>query len=133
MKLQRVLEEKPKERLLHQVLTEIENRWSSKQRKTQEGKEDGSPPFTPSASANVLLMVKDERALQSIRSFLSDGGGKHAVTKSYLHYLDSVVEKVKPVLRPGPMLHDYRCFVLSCLTLRIFNNPGATDDTSGGT
>mmetsp|Transcript_22331 Transcript_22331/g.54087 ORF Transcript_22331/g.54087 Transcript_22331/m.54087 type:complete len:1112 (+) Transcript_22331:42-3377(+) len=101
VKLQRVLEEKPKERLLHQVLTEIENRWSSKQRKTQEGKEDGSPPFTPSASANVLLMVKDERALQSIRSFLSGGGGKHAVTKSYLHYLDSVVEKVQPTIRPG--------------------------------
>jgi len=92
-KLKTVLEDKPKERLLHQVLTEIENRWNAKQEKAQKG----SIP----SSANVLVMVKDERALQSVHSYLSSGSGKRASSLSFLKHLDQVVQKSKTVLRPG--------------------------------
>ena len=98
MKLKQVLEEKPKEVLLHQTLTEIERRWEARVRKAREGKEDGASP-APS-SANVLLMIKDEHALRSIHSYLSVGG-KRAISHSFLNYLDTVVEKVKPMLRHG--------------------------------
>ncbi|KAL7537241.1 hypothetical protein ACHAXR_007684, partial [Thalassiosira sp. AJA248-18] len=98
IKLKQVLEEKPKEILLHQVLTEIENRWSAKLQKGQEGKDDGSPV---ASSANVLLMVKDERSLRSVHSYLSNGGGKRAMALNFLNYLEQVHEKVKPMMRPG--------------------------------
>lgn len=104
VKLKQELEEKPKERLLHQVLTEVENRWSAKQRKSREGQEDSSSHVTP--SANVLLMVKDERAQQSVSEYLRDGGGKRALSQNFLKYLDQVHEKVKPMLRPGGLTID---------------------------
>ena len=98
-RLKHVFEDKPKEILLHQVLTEIENRWKSKE---QEGKNDGdeSSPAIPS-SANVLLVVKDERALRSVHSYLSNPGGKGEMKLGFLNYLQQVREKVKPMLRPG--------------------------------
>mmetsp|Transcript_5998 Transcript_5998/g.10525 ORF Transcript_5998/g.10525 Transcript_5998/m.10525 type:complete len:666 (-) Transcript_5998:26-2023(-) len=104
VKLKQELEEKPKEVLLHQVLTEVDNRWNAKVRKAQEGKEDGSFPVT--SSANVLLMVKDERTLRSVHSYLSHGGGKRALSHNFLNYLEQVVEKVKPMLRPGGLDQD---------------------------
>lgn len=100
--LKKVLEEKPKEKLLHQVLTEIENRWNSRKVKALERKEE------PMASANVLLMVKDERALQSVSSYLSGGGGQHGVLKSFLGYLDQVQEKVS-LLTHFPFIQLLHC------------------------
>ncbi|KAL7553468.1 hypothetical protein ACHAWF_016750, partial [Thalassiosira exigua] len=105
MKLKRVLEDKPKEALLHQVLTEVENRWRAKAQKAREaGKDDGS---LSAAGANVLLVVKDERALRSVQSYLSNGGRKRALAHHFLDYLDAVVERVKPTLRSGG--HDQSC------------------------
>jgi len=100
VKLKQVLEDKPKEMLLHQVLTEVENRWSARVRNAQEGKDDGSS-FHVASSANVLLMVKDERTLRSIKTYLSSGGGKRAMSQNFLNYLEQVVDKVKPMLRTG--------------------------------
>lgn len=98
VKLKRVLEHKPKEILLVQVLTEIESQWNNKLRKTQ-NKDDCTPAF---ASANVLLMVKDERALRSIRSYLTCGDGENrAAAQNFLGYLDQVQKQVKPMIRPG--------------------------------
>jgi len=59
-RLVQVLEDKPKEELLHQVLTEVENRWKAKVQKAQ----DDGCSRNISSSGNVLLMVKDERALR---------------------------------------------------------------------
>ena len=85
--LKQVLEDKPKDRLLLQVLTEIEKRWNAKQQRAH--------------IANVLVMVKDERALQSVRSYLSDCSGKRAALNNFGKFLDLTVQKVNAVVRPG--------------------------------
>ena len=83
-KLITVLEENMKEALLQQVLTEIENR-----------RESGSS--MANSSNNVLLMVKDERALKSVRDFLVEGG-KRSMAKKWLSYLERVNEKTRSLL-----------------------------------
>ena len=96
-KLERVLEHKPKETLLRQVLTEVENRWHAKLRKGGEGRN----------SANVLLMVKDERALSSVRTFLSYAGKENrGAMITFKSYLDQNVERVKQVCRKGGLTVD---------------------------
>jgi len=101
VKLKQVLEEKPKEVLLHQVLTEVDNRWNAKQQKVRERNDDDGSVLRATSSANVLLMVKDERSLRSVQSYLTHGGGKRAISMNFLNYLDQVAEKVKPMMRPG--------------------------------
>lgn len=92
VKLKRILEHKPKEVLLHQVLTEIENQWNRKRGNV----------VTSTTNGNVLLMVKDERALRSVRSYLTHGDGvNRAAAQNFLSYLDQVQKQVKPMIRPG--------------------------------
>lgn len=91
-RLKRVLEHKPKERLLLEVLTEIEKRWKDKLRKTGHG------------NANVLLLVKDERALRSVRTYVAHGAGENrAAARNFLNFLDQVQQKVKPLIRTGAL------------------------------
>ena len=97
LKLKQVLEDKPKERLLHQVLTEVENRWNAKVQKARE--DQGN--YSKAASANVLVMVKDDRALISVHAYLSDSGGKRATAHNFYRHLTTVKEKYKSVIRPG--------------------------------
>ncbi len=93
-KLITVLEENMKESLLQQVLTEIENRHEKKLRDSEEAK-DGSAMAT--TSNNVLLMVKDERALKSVREYLIEGGKRSMATK-WLRYLERTNEKTRSLL-----------------------------------
>ena len=94
-KLITVLEENMKEALLQQVLTEIENRWGKKLRDSKDAN-DGSPTAT-TGSNNVLLMVKDERALKSIREYLVEGGKRSMATK-WLRFLERANEKTRSLL-----------------------------------
>jgi DNA excision repair protein ERCC-4 len=88
-KLITVLEENMKEALLRQVLTEIQTRRKS------EGANDGT--LISTGSNNVLLMVKDERALKSVREYLLEGG-KRSIAKKWLRYLERVNEKTRSLL-----------------------------------
>ncbi len=98
VKLKRILEHKPKEVILHQVLSEIENQWNRK----REVARDKKYPVPSSANGNVLLMVKDERALRSVRTYLTHGNGvNRAAAQNFLSYLDQVQKQVKPMIRPG--------------------------------
>ena len=83
-KLITVLEKNMKEALLQQVLTEIETR-----------RESGSS--MANSSNNVLLMVRDERALKSVRDYLVEGG-KRSMAKKWLSYLERVNEKTRSLL-----------------------------------
>jgi DNA excision repair protein ERCC-4 len=85
-RLERVLEENPKERLVQQVLTEIQNRWDAKATST-----DGP------RSANVLLMVKDGYTLRSLQSFISLGRDLSMEDK-WRRYLKIVNEKTKSII-----------------------------------
>lgn len=99
-RLKPVLEHKPKERLLLEVLTEIERRWNGKLRKSQSG--NGGSLSSIVENANVLLMVKDERALRSVRTYLTYGGKENrAAAQNFLNYLDQVQIKVKSIIRTG--------------------------------
>lgn len=84
VKLKRVLEHKPKEILLHQVFTEIENQWNRKRDTGRNG--------------NVLLMVKDERALRSVKSYLTHGDEvNRAAAQNFLSYLDQVQKQCRQI------------------------------------
>ncbi|KAL7487903.1 hypothetical protein ACHAW6_013850, partial [Cyclotella cf. meneghiniana] len=88
-KLERVLEENPKERLVQQVLTEIQNRWNAKVA--------SSTSILPRRSANVLMMVKDGYALRSVQSFISLGKGL-SMEDRWRRYLKIVNEKTKSII-----------------------------------
>lgn len=101
-RLKRVLEHKPKEKLLSEVLTEIEKRWNDKVCKNRNEKKDGLS--YSATNSNVLLMVKDERALRSVRTYLAHGLGENrAAAQSFLNYLDQVQQRVKPLIRTGAL------------------------------
>jgi len=84
-----VLEENPKWRLLHQVLTEIENKW--KERKSRKNKLM-SKRFSAHRGARVLVMVKDERTVDTLQSYLIDGKQK-TMGKRWLRYLKQVNDR----------------------------------------
>eukprot|EP00804_Cyclotella_cryptica_P016454 CCRYP_004697-RB/>CCRYP_004697-RB protein AED:0.37 eAED:0.37 QI:377/1/1/1/1/1/4/17/1072 len=87
--LERVLEENPKERLVHQVLTEIQNRWNAKVA--------SSDSNDTRRSAYVLMMVKDGYTLRSVQSFLSLGKGL-SMEERWRRYLKIVNEKTKSII-----------------------------------
>lgn len=87
-KLVRVLEENPKERLVQQVLTEIQNRWDTK---------ITAESYNGPRSANVLMMVKDGYTLRSLQSFISLGKDA-AMEEKWRRYLKIVNEKTKSIL-----------------------------------
>ena len=103
VKLKQVLEAKPKETLLQQVLTEVENRWRARVAKSGDGKDDGIARVA--SCANVLLMVKDERTLRYVASYLRDGEG-HATSQDALKYLDQVQDKFALVVGPKGLKLD---------------------------
>ena len=70
------LEENPKWRLLRNLLTEIQ------QKETEEQPE---PKDTPST---ILVMAKDERTVETLRSYLVDGRD-HTMSRRWLNYLES--------------------------------------------
>ena len=87
-KLEHVLEESPKERLVQQVLTEIQNRWDAKNTTSSHSLR----------SANVLMMVKDGYTLRSLQSYISLGKDA-AMEDKWRRYLKIVNEKTKSILR----------------------------------
>lgn len=87
-RLVRVLEENPKERLVQQVLTEIQNRWDAKKVTSS----DSTPQ-----SANVLMMVKDGYALRSVQSFISLGKDA-SMEERWRRYLKIVNAKTKSII-----------------------------------
>ena len=85
-KLKPVLEETPKWKLLKQVLGEIEEE-ENKKCKNENGNtgRNGFP-------VNVLVMVKDERSLEAIKSYLIDGKSR-TMMKRWLRYLELVNDR----------------------------------------
>ena len=77
-----VLEETPKWKLLKQVLEEIEEEENKKRQDDKSACSDilGSP-------VNVLVMIKDEKSLDAIRSYLVDGKSRTMMFR-WLRYLE---------------------------------------------
>ena len=84
------LEENPKWRLLHQVLSEIENRYYSKSRVNDHR--------SGNAGNRVLVMVKDERTLESVRSYLVEGK-ERTMKKRWLGYLKQINDRTRSLAK----------------------------------
>ena len=92
-RLKPILEENPKWRLLTQVVTEIRNDWPERQehnRRTGRSQTAGG--------ARVLIMVKDERTLDSIRTYLVEGR-ERIMTLRWVRYLEQVNDRSRAVAR----------------------------------
>ena len=86
------LEENPKWRLLHQVLSEVEGRHREKNKGRDRDDEDQG------GNNRVLVMVKDERTLGSIRSYLVDGKEK-TMKKRWLGYLRHINDRSRALAK----------------------------------
>lgn len=79
-RLKPILEINPKWRLLHQILTEIERKSKDKER------------------TRVLVMVKDERTLETIKSYLVDGS-EMTMNKRWLRFLKHVNDRSRSLAK----------------------------------
>lgn len=82
-KLKPILEETPKWKLLKQILGEIQEE-ESKRRKSTKASSVDDDDYSP---ATVLVMIKDEKSLDAIRSYLADGKSRTMMLR-WLRYLD---------------------------------------------
>jgi DNA excision repair protein ERCC-4 len=83
-KLKPVLEENPKWRLLRHIIKEIHEDYSKKTKTL--------------GPVNVLIMVKDERTVADVRSYLVDGRQK-AMTMRWLRYLEGYNDRSRSVTK----------------------------------
>ncbi|KAI2493524.1 hypothetical protein MHU86_21035 [Fragilaria crotonensis] len=83
-KLEPILEENPKWRLLRQIVKEIHD-------------ETAKSPNT-TAPVNVLIMVKDETSVEVIRSYLVDGKEK-TMTGRWLRYLEGHNDRSRSITK----------------------------------
>jgi DNA excision repair protein ERCC-4 len=84
---QAVLEENPKWKLLKQVLLEIKERYQQ----DSATKEEDDYTYQNIGPTNILVMVKDDKALESIKSYLSSDGRSSSdsvMLKRWLRFLE---------------------------------------------
>jgi len=83
-KLKPILEENPKWRLLRKLLDEIQEDYEGKKKSADDG------------PTNVLVMVKDERTLEALKSYLVDGK-ERTMTLRWLRYLEAYNDRSRSV------------------------------------
>ena len=83
-RLKPVLEETPKWKLLKQVLGEIQEEENKKRENTKSSSDDNGGCGSP---VNVLVMIKDEKSLDAIKSYLVDGKSRTMMLR-WLRYLE---------------------------------------------
>ena len=98
-RLRPVLEGNPKWSLLEQVVWEIRNDWPVRMRHrsasvggSREGTQDEC------GGARVLVMVKDDRTLDSVRTFLTEGKDR-IMTLRWVRYLEQVNDRSRAVAK----------------------------------
>ncbi len=101
-----ILEENPKWRLLHHVLSEIEKR-HEKDTAAKRGK--STTTYLDNTENRILVMVKDERTLESVRSYLVDGKEK-TMKKRWLRYLKSINDRSRSLAKSsgGSLPQEHR-------------------------
>jgi len=90
-RLKPILEENPKWRLLSQVLTEIRNDWPERRNARLKREET-------SGGARILIMVKDERTLDSVRAYLIEGK-ERIMTLRWVRYLEQINDRSRAVAK----------------------------------
>eukprot|EP00977_Amphora_coffeiformis_P017512 scaffold5771_cov171-Amphora_coffeaeformis.AAC.29 len=82
-KLETILEENPKWKLLQQVLTEIRQEYEKQEVK-------------PEGPTTILVMVKDDRTLETLKSYLKDGK-KRTLMLRWLRYLEHYNDRSRSI------------------------------------
>ena len=90
-KINIVLEENPKWRLLRRALAEIWAEWN--RGGGSQGRMESS-----AGGATVLVMVKDEKTLHVVRNYLADGGVR-TMTLQWLRYLEQFNERSRAITK----------------------------------
>ena len=88
--LEPVLEENPKLKLTHSVLSEIQGIYKKESHINNTMNRAGGVP--------VLVMVKDKKALEALRSYLLEGKDR-MMSRRWLNYLEKVNEKSRMVIK----------------------------------
>ena len=91
-RLKPILEEHPKWRLLSQVVTEIRNDWPERKKHRHLKREETS------GGAKILVMVKDERTLDSVRTYLTEGK-QRIMTLRWVRYLEQINDRSRAVAK----------------------------------
>lgn len=91
------LEENPKWRLLHQVLSEIENQYNKKRElnKSKSISDDYDYHF---GGNTVLVMVRDHSTLKAVRSYLVDGKEK-TMKQRWLRHLNQINNRTRSLAK----------------------------------
>eukprot|EP00522_Entomoneis_paludosa_P003533 CAMPEP_0172465030 /NCGR_PEP_ID=MMETSP1065-20121228/52248_1 /TAXON_ID=265537 /ORGANISM="Amphiprora paludosa, Strain CCMP125" /LENGTH=663 /DNA_ID=CAMNT_0013221443 /DNA_START=142 /DNA_END=2133 /DNA_ORIENTATION=+ len=89
-KLVPVLEENPKWKLLRKVLKEVKQEYD----KEQDARQDDDFP------TSVLVMVKDDRTLNMVKSYLA-GGKKETLSLTWLRFLEHKNDRSKSIITNG--------------------------------
>jgi DNA excision repair protein ERCC-4 len=90
------LEENPKWRLLQQVLSEIEVK--EKNKANAKRPSQTTPTTSFGLGARILVMVKEERTLDAVRSYLVEGSNI-TMTKRWIRYLQQVNDRSRSLAR----------------------------------
>ncbi|CAB9521783.1 DNA repair endonuclease XPF [Seminavis robusta] len=90
-KLKPILEETPKWKLLKQVLGEIQQEEEARKKKRPENSNN-----LQQGPANVLVMVKDEKAVEAVRAYLVDGKSRRMMLL-WLRYLEHVNDRSRSI------------------------------------
>jgi DNA excision repair protein ERCC-4 len=101
-RLQSVLEGNPKWRLLKQILTEIREEVELKKMDSEAEVSDGQE-----GPIHVLVMVKDEKALESTKAYLTDGKDRSLMLK-WLRYLEQVNDRSRSITGASSMSEESR-------------------------
>lgn len=100
-RLKPVLEENPKWRLLREVLTEVRKEWNEGRKHTQgergDNIEDSNVAYTNGGS-QVLIVVKDEKTLDAIKTYLVEGR-ERTMTLRWLRYLEHHNDRSRAVAK----------------------------------
>jgi len=89
-----VLEENPKWALLRRILGEVRGLWAKKLRKST----SPDPSLLYEGGARVLVMVADDRTLDVVRQYLSEGA-ERTMTLRWLRYLEAFNERSRAISR----------------------------------
>ncbi|KAL7555565.1 hypothetical protein ACA910_013041 [Epithemia clementina (nom. ined.)] len=92
-KLVAVLEENPKWKLLRKLLEEIQTEYQQKQKREQ------TNTLWPCSSSScvVLVLVKDNRTMDTLQSYLT-GGKKQTLAYTWLRYLEQTNDRSRAIL-----------------------------------
>jgi len=96
-KIQPILEENPKWKLLNEVLSEIRQDYETRKANSNFS-DDSYSPFQSRGGTDILILVKEQRTLLTLQSYLSQGKIRLMTTR-WLNYLERFNDRSRAVTK----------------------------------